>query len=175
MEAIHSSYLDLTANISDIRVRVAKWHEGDADSLKIAQEKLERVEAVLHSVSWPENMASFIGETKAAVELMAKALKEKNLAAAEPAARALGEAYHDLTHAYYGDWLPSGQFGSADGRTASAQGNAHSDSASHERESESSGPNYYFVGSTLGVVLITIALMPILRRRDLRVRRGEAV
>lgn len=105
-ETVHASYLDLTANISDLRNRVSQWQKGDDGSLGVAQEKLERIEVVLGHVSWPKNMAGAITKTKAAVEPMAKALKNKDMVAAETVGKTFGDASHDVIHAFYGDWLP---------------------------------------------------------------------
>jgi hypothetical protein len=70
----------------------------------------------------------------------------------------------------------SQRLGADEGQVATAQGKqvtkGHDDG--HGAAREAAGPNYYFVGSTLGVVLITIAMVPILRRRSSRVHRGEA-
>ncbi|MBI4011299.1 MAG: FixH family protein [Candidatus Rokubacteria bacterium] len=73
--------------------------------------------------------------------------------------------------------VPASQrLGADEGQVATAQGKqvtkGHDDG--HGAPREAAGPNYYFVGSTLGVVLITIAMVPILRRRSSRVHRGEA-
>jgi YtkA-like protein len=63
-----------------------------------------------------------------------------------------------------------------EGQVATAQGTkatkGHDDG--HGAAKGAAGPNYYFVGSTLGVVLITIAMVPILRRRSSRIPQGEA-
>ena len=106
METVHASYLDLTANISDLRARVEQWQKGDEGSLGVAQEKLERVEVVLGHVAWPKSMSAAITKTKQAVSPMGKALKAKDTAAAQEAAKVFGDASHDVTHAFYGDWLP---------------------------------------------------------------------
>jgi len=107
MEAIHASYLDLAGNITDLRSRVSEWQKGDESSLNIAGEKLDRIQMVLASVAWPPALAPAITKTKAAADPMSKALKAKDIKAADPAAKAFGDASHDLTHAFYGDWLPA--------------------------------------------------------------------
>lgn len=62
------------------------------------------------------------------------------------------------------------------GQVATAQGErvtkGHDDG--HGAAKEAAGPNYYFVGSILGVVLSTIAMVPILRCRSSRLQRGKA-
>lgn len=107
MEVVHGSYLHLTGNITDLRARVTEWEGGNADSLKLAGEKLDRVQAILSSTGWPKEMAKSVARTKAAVAPMAKALKEENRAAAETASVELGEASHDIVHEFYGDYLPA--------------------------------------------------------------------
>lgn len=66
--------------------------------------------------------------------------------------------------------------GAGEGPVATAQGKkvtqGHDDG--HGSAKAAAGPNYYFVGSTLGVVLITITMVPILRRRGSRAHQGEA-
>ncbi len=107
MEAVHASYLDLTSNISDLRSRVAEWQKGDPDSLNVAGEKLERIETVIGAVAWPKDMGAAIAKAKAAAGPMATALQDKDAAAASVAADTFGDASHDVTHAFYGDWLPA--------------------------------------------------------------------
>ena len=72
---------------------------------------------------------------------------------------------------------PASQHPGADeGQVATAQGTkatpGHDDG--HGAANEAAGANYYFVGSILGVVLITIGMVPILRRRSSRTGRAEA-
>lgn len=45
--------------------------------------------------------------------------------------------------------------------------------ANDDDEAETSGPNYWFVGTVLGFIVVTIALVPVLRRRDLAAQRVE--
>lgn len=70
----------------------------------------------------------------------------------------------------------SQRLGADEGHVATAQGKrvpkGHDDG--HGAAKDAAGPNYYFVGSTLGVVLTTIGMVPILRRRSSRGQRGEA-
>ena len=112
MEVVHASYLDLTGNIVDLRSRVAQWRQGDESSLSIAQEKLERIQAVLLHVEWPPTMNDAINKTLAAIGPMTKALTNKDITAAEASAKTFGDASHDVTHAFYGDWLPGLKSGS---------------------------------------------------------------
>lgn len=107
MEAVHASYLDLSGNIADLRVRVDEWTQGNESSLNIAKEKLDRIDAVLGSTHWPSVMLAAIGKVRAGHAPMSNALNAKDLAAATTAAKTLGDAAHDVTHAFYGDWLPS--------------------------------------------------------------------
>lgn len=106
VDAVHAAYLDLSGNVADLRSRVAAWQKGDKASLAIAEEKLERTQVVLGAVTWPKALAEAIAQTKAAVGPLTRALAEKDWAAAEASAQALGDASHDVTHAFYGDWLP---------------------------------------------------------------------
>ncbi len=48
----------------------------------------------------------------------------------------------------------------------SVQGNRTPVGDSHSEVSDTSAPSYWFVGSVVGIVLVTVALVPILRRRD---------
>lgn len=107
MEAVHVSYLDLTANITDLRTRVTDWQKGDDNGLNIAKEKVERIQAILASVTWPSLLMPTAGAAYAAVAPMAKALAAQDKPAAQAAAETFGAASHDLTHAFYGDWLPT--------------------------------------------------------------------
>jgi hypothetical protein len=107
MEVVHGSYLHLTGNITDLRARVTEWQGGNADSLKLAGEKLDRVQVVLSSTGWPKEMEKSVARTKAAVAPMAKALKEEHKTVAEAASAEFGEAAHDIIHEFYGDYLPA--------------------------------------------------------------------
>jgi hypothetical protein len=104
-EVTHSSYIDLLGNISDLRARVGQWQKGDEASLGIAEEKLERIEAVLDANSWPESMRASVARTKAAAGPMWKALEAHDMAAAEAAAKEFGDASHDVIHEFYDDFL----------------------------------------------------------------------
>ncbi len=109
MEVVHGSYLHITGNITDLRARVTEWQGGNADSLKLAGEKLDRVSVVLSSTGWPKEMSKSVARAKAAVGPMAKALKEEDKAAADKVSSEFGEASHDVTHEFYGDYLPAMQ------------------------------------------------------------------
>jgi hypothetical protein len=65
MDTVHAAYLDLTKNISDVRARVEQWQKGDAASLDLANEKLERIDIVLASTPWPANLRGGIDLTHA--------------------------------------------------------------------------------------------------------------
>ncbi|MHB1134938.1 MAG: hypothetical protein ACYC4L_21415 [Chloroflexota bacterium] len=107
MEVTHASYLDLSANIADLRTRVAQWQKGDEASLNIAKEKLERAQVVLDATGWPQELAPAVAKARAALAPMGRALETQDQAAAERVAKELGDASHDVTHAFYGDWLPA--------------------------------------------------------------------
>lgn len=107
MEVVHASYLDLASNITDLRARVEQWQMGDEASLNIAQEKLERIEVILAATTWPANMRGATTKVKAAVTPMKQSLNSKDQAQAGTAAKIFGDASHDVTHAFYGDWLPA--------------------------------------------------------------------
>jgi hypothetical protein len=107
MEVVQGSYLHITMNITDLRTRVTNWQSGDADSLGVAKEKLDRIEKVLASTGWPKEMAKSVARTMATVGPMDKALKGENRAAAEAASAEFGEASHDIVHEFYGDYLPA--------------------------------------------------------------------
>jgi hypothetical protein len=65
--------------------------------------------------------------------------------------------------------------GAHNGHAATAEGEAvaHGHGGAHGASTEAVGPNHYFVGSILGVVVITIGMVPILRRRASRAQRAE--
>lgn len=106
MEVIHASYLDISSNISDLRSRIDQWEKGDEGSLNVAKEKLERIQAIMSDTGWPRTMATAIAKTQASIGPMAKALDMKDVGAAQAEAKTIGDASHDITHAFYGDWLP---------------------------------------------------------------------
>ena len=106
MEIVHASYLDLTGNIADLRSRVGEWQKGDEASLNIAIEKLERIEVILGYVggAWPQPMAAAIGQDEGGRR--PDAARHSRPRTRPPPSRppkALGDASHDLTHAFYGD------------------------------------------------------------------------
>jgi hypothetical protein len=57
-------------------------------------------------------MATAIDATRAAVQPLEQAFNDKQLAAAEGVLKPIGDASHDLTHAYYGEWLATAHSGS---------------------------------------------------------------
>jgi len=172
---IQASYLDLSANIAGLRTQIGDWQRGNLDSVKTAQETLERTRTVLFHPEWPGEMATAVSKTSLAIEQVANALRIRDSAAADIAAKALGDASHDITHAYYGDWLPGARLDEAGNLVAAAQANVGSGSGgSHGHGSEPSLPNYWFVGSIAAIVVVTIVLVPILRRRDLEAQRVES-
>ena len=69
----------------------------------------------------------------------------------------------------------SQRVGAGEGHAATAEGTTVTEGHDgHGAATHAAGPNYYFVGSILGVVLITIGMVPILRRRSSRTERAEA-
>ncbi|MDO8692074.1 MAG: hypothetical protein Q7R39_19050, partial [Dehalococcoidia bacterium] len=175
LACIQASYLDLTANIAYLRTGVSEWQTGNQDSLKTAQERLDRAKLVLDHPDWPVAMATPIGEARASLDTMTRALNSKDLASASSAASALGNAFAGVTRAYYSAWLPSAKLDSAQGQPGTIQsGVVPAVDLSHDHgSSDSSLPSYWFLGSIVGLVLITIALVPVLRRRDLAVQHAE--
>ncbi|MBI5031952.1 MAG: hypothetical protein HZB51_15585 [Chloroflexi bacterium] len=107
MEVVHASYLDLVGNIADLRTRVEQWKTGDEASLNIAKEKLERIQVVLAATTWSPIMRSATTQVDTALPTMKQSLNNKDQAQATTAAKMLGDGSHDVTHAFYGDWLPA--------------------------------------------------------------------
>lgn len=69
----------------------------------------------------------------------------------------------------------SPRLGADEGHAATAEGKTAADGHDgHGAATEAVGPNHYFVGSILGVVVITIGMVPILRRRSARAQRAKA-
>ena len=69
----------------------------------------------------------------------------------------------------------SQRVGAGEGHAATAEGATVTEGPDgHGAATHAAGPNYYFVGSVLGVVLITIGMVPMLRRRSSRTERAEA-
>ncbi len=166
MEVTHASYLDLSGNIADLRSRVTEWQKGDEGSLKIAEEKLERIETVLGATGWPKSMAAAVARTKAAVAPMARSLKAQDRAGAEAASKEFGDASHDVTHAFYGDWLPGGglkgaraQAGSVQkqGQAVASGSHAH-DSAGGVRVAPDEGPNWPVIGGFVLALALVIGV-----------------
>lgn len=173
---IQASYLDLSANISALRTRVGEWQKGDQVSVNLAEERLDRADAVLAHAAWPAAMSPAIGKTDAAMAAMASALGARDLTSALKASEALGDASHDITDAYYGDWLPFAQLDKTGDQILGIQSQSVVGSGGHGGHgagAEGETPNYWFVGSMVGMVALTIGLVPVLRRRDLAARRVE--
>ncbi|HEU5316228.1 MAG TPA: hypothetical protein VFX49_08980, partial [Chloroflexota bacterium] len=120
-----AAYLDLTANVADLRARVTAWQQGDEASLGVAQEKLDRIESVVHHVSWPRELSRAVYATGASILPMERALKARDVAAAQVAAARFGDASHDVTHDFYGVWLPV-----AHAPAGAAHGGAHGEADS---------------------------------------------
>jgi hypothetical protein len=154
---VQASYLDITRNLSELRAGVTMWGKGDAAGLATATDKLARVDLLLTHTAWPEDLAAGLGRTGNALDMMAEALKGQDPAAAEAASLELGEGSHDITHDYYGIWLPAGGLQGARAG-ASAQGQAQAAaSGGHGHEGDAAvaatpeGPNWVVIG---GFVLV---------------------
>ena len=106
IDAVHAAYLDTTGNISDLRVRIALWQAGDDSGINIAKEKLDRIEILLSSTTWPASLDGAVAKIRQGVGSMKSALAGTNLKGAVAIAKVLGDAAHDLTHDFYGVWLP---------------------------------------------------------------------
>jgi len=100
--------------------------------------------------------------TANAMLTMAEAIKAKNPAAAEAASVELGEGSHDITHDYYGIWLPAGGLQGAETvaaghgktQTASAGAQGHGDEAAAQPKVE--GPNWLVIGGFLAVMALVV-------------------
>lgn len=159
---VQASYLDITRNITDLRAGVTVWGKGDAAGLATATEKLARVDLLLTHTTWPDDMAVAMDRTANAMLTMAEAIKAKNPAAAEAASVELGEGSHDITHDYYGIWLPAGGLQGAETvaaghgktQTASAGAQGHGDEAAAQPKVE--GPNWLVIGGFLAVMALVV-------------------
>jgi hypothetical protein len=187
---VQASYIDLSRNISALRANVGAWQEGDGASLDLARENLFRVQILLAHPTWPAEMEYAVERTAAAVALMARSLGQNeprswplpadadwsalmarslaqvDLTAVEASARELGEGSHDLTHDFYGEWLPSGKLLSAGvaavstGATVKSKG--HVDEVPHgikkagHAEVADEGPNWAAIGGFLGLLGLVI-------------------
>jgi hypothetical protein len=112
---------------------------------------------------WPGEMVNAIDRTTNAMGMMAEALKDKNSAAADAASVELGEGSHDITHEYYGAWLPGGGLQGArtqvssvqrQGQTASSGAHGHGGTAT---VAQAEGPNWLVIGGF--VVALTLVIL----------------
>jgi len=175
---VQASYLDLAANVSQLRTQVGEWQKGNPSSLNIAEDRLQKIELLLAHTAWPQGMAPAINTIEGAVAFTTKALKANDVSSVDAVLKGLGDGSHDVTHAYYGDWLPYAELD----KTADVIGGVRSqgvvsagahDEGGHGAGAEGEVPNYWFVGSIVGMVVLTTGMVPFLRRRDLATRRVE--
>ncbi|MBI2305263.1 MAG: cytochrome c [Chloroflexi bacterium] len=107
---IHIEYYGTWRNFNDLRDQVANWAQGQDSGRRIALEKIERLEATLHHVPWPtaklDMAATGMHEGLHPVE---DGLKAQNVAATQAALQKVSNAFHDLTHAFYDDWVAGTQ------------------------------------------------------------------
>ncbi len=108
MAAVHVTYLDMNANLSDLQTAVAAWAGGDTSQLGLAQEKLERVQALLPHISWPDSMTGLVEQLGTALEPVGAALGSEDLATVQQGVGSAREVSHDLTHAFY-EWVAETQ------------------------------------------------------------------
>lgn len=159
---VQASYLDITRNISDLRAGLTAWTKGDTAGLTTATEKLARVELLLTHTAWPEDMAAGIDRTANAMALVSNALKDKSPVAAEAASVELGEGSHDITHDYYGIWLPAGGLQGANAavgsqaRTQTASSGAHGHGGETAAAAAPEGPNWLVIGGFVAVMALMV-------------------
>lgn len=170
---VQASYLDLASSIPALRSGIGDWEKGNLAGLDDMQDRLERVGVTLAHPAWPAALAIPVQKAEQAIERMAISVGVRDLSSAQASSQALGDASHDLTHAYYVDWLPAAGLDTSGERTSGPQGSGRASGGAQGHASESGLPNYWFVGSLLGIVGATIVLVPILRRRETLVQRAE--
>jgi hypothetical protein len=111
-------YLDVVQNLADLKDRVSRWEQGDAQSRAIALEKVERLEIMLDLTPWPSaDLVSTASTLQAAIAPVRLALETENLQAAKSGLAQSSD--HELTHAFY-DWLSPLQGLSSPSATLSA-------------------------------------------------------
>lgn len=104
MEAVHVTYLDVNSNFSDLLAAIDDWAGGDPSRVGLAQEKLERIQALLPHISWPDSMSGLVEQFGTALEPVGQALDSEDLATAQAGVDSAREVTHDLTHAFY-EWV----------------------------------------------------------------------
>ncbi|MBI4302191.1 MAG: cytochrome c, partial [Chloroflexi bacterium] len=103
----HIVYLDISANVSDLRAQVANWEKGQDSGRRIAMEKVDRLNNVIPHVAWPGVMIGSALELKDALEPVEAGLEAQNLVATTQALAKVSDAFHSLTHAFYDKWITS--------------------------------------------------------------------
>ena len=104
---LHVAFLDLTRNITDLRVRAAEWQKGTDASREIAAEDAERIDAVLTRTAWPSELTAHIAVIQAAMPALDKALGGTNAADTKAPIGAIADSEHELMHGFYETWLPA--------------------------------------------------------------------
>lgn len=106
-DCVYASYLDLSANVTDFRTRVAAWQKGDDASLDVAAEKVDRIAMVIDHVAWPDELKATVTSMHDQLEPVSTALTAKSQATLKDPLSMVATASHDLTHAFYESWMPA--------------------------------------------------------------------
>jgi hypothetical protein len=105
---VQAAYVDLSGNVTDLKAHVAALEQGDANSMDIAREKVQRVQILLAHALWPPSMSAAIRKTAEGTLALARALAAQSPMPVSAALKPISDSMHDVTHTYY-DYLPQAQ------------------------------------------------------------------
>lgn len=105
---VHAGYIDVSANVNDLRTQIGNWEKGQDSGRRIALEKVERLEATTQHIPWPtRELDDADRELRAALHDVEHGLTDKELAEAQEALAKVSGAFHTMTHAFYDKWVAS--------------------------------------------------------------------
>lgn len=101
--AVRTGFHELSMLLEALEASINSWEPGQP-APEEADEDIERIEAILGGISWPEPLVSSVDSLDAAFHDLEGALTAGDPAGAATRLQALSEARHDAAHAFY-EWL----------------------------------------------------------------------
>jgi hypothetical protein len=103
---VAGTYIDLALNLADLSALMDTWtSSGDDGARSEAGERIERLNTLLTSVTWPPDTLKGVQGFHDALPALNKALKAKDKNTAKQALGDVTEAFDGLSHPYYGKFL----------------------------------------------------------------------
>jgi len=103
---VEGTYINVALNLADLSALMDTWTSSDDEDARTeAGERIERLNTLLTSVTWPPDTLKGVQGFHDALPALNKALKAKDKNTAKQALGDVTEAFDGLSHPYYGKYL----------------------------------------------------------------------